>query len=124
MKRPLLITLIVLLVVALAAVLGLLFGRQGSSGSGSNGSTDSNDSNDSNDSIGSTAASSFPLKEGDRGELVSELQMRLNDQLGLIGEPLLDVDGIFGPRTLAAVQHLLLTDTVTRQQFDQLLVAW
>lgn len=121
MKRPLLITLIVLLVVALAAVLGLLFGRQGSSGSGSNGSTDSNDSND---SIGSTATSSFPLKEGDRGELVSELQMRLNDQLGLIGEPLLDVDGIFGPRTLAAVQHLLLTDTVTRQQFDQLLVAW
>ena len=127
MKKSLPIILITLLVAAAAAVLGVALARKdtsasdGTDGGGTGGGTGGGGSS----SGGGTSASSggFPLVQGSRGDLVRELQTRLNDQLGLIGEPLIDVDGIFGPRTAEAARYLLGTDTVTRELYDQLLVA-
>lgn len=126
MKKSLPIILITLLVAAAAAVLGVAFARKdtsasdGTDGGGTGGGTGGGSS-----SGGGTSTSSggFPLVQGSRGDLVRELQTRLNTQLAFIGEPLIDVDGIFGPRTAQAARYLLGTDTVTRELYDQLLVA-
>ena len=124
MKKALPIILITLLVAAAAAVLGVALAKRGTSASDG---TDGGGTGGGSSSGGGTSTSSggFPLVQGSRGDLVRELQTRLNTQLAFIGEPLIDVDGIFGPRTAQAVCLILSTDdpTVTRERFDRLLVA-
>ncbi|MGM9745834.1 MAG: putative peptidoglycan-binding domain-containing protein [Paludibacteraceae bacterium] len=74
---------------------------------------------------GSTPASSdvkFPLVDGSRGELVKRLQRALNTDLdGCDGFKKLVVDGIVGPKTIAAtklaVGTQLLTDETTCRNY-------
>ncbi|MGN0186151.1 MAG: putative peptidoglycan-binding domain-containing protein [Paludibacteraceae bacterium] len=74
-------------------------------------------------SAGSTPASSdvkFPLVDGSRGELVKRLQRALNTDLdGCDGFKKLVVDGIVGPKTIAAAKlavgtQLLTDETICR----------
>lgn len=126
MKRSLPILLLVLLVAAAAAVLGVAFARKDAGTPASDGTDGGGTTGGGTSTSGGSSSSSggFPLVQGSRGDLVRELQTRLNTQLAFIGyEPLLDVDGIFGPRTAEAARYLLGTDTVTRELYDQLLVA-
>lgn len=74
---------------------------------------------------GSTPVSSdvkFPLVDGSRGELVKRLQRALNTDLdGCDGFKKLVVDGIVGPKTIAAaklaVGTQLLTDETTCRNY-------
>lgn len=76
-------------------------------------------------STGSAPASSdvkFPLVNGSRGELVKRLQRALNTDLdGCDGFTKLVVDGIVGPKTIAAaklaVGPQLLTDETTCRNY-------
>lgn len=59
---------------------------------------------------GATSGGVFPLKKGDRGEEVRQLQ----EALGI------SADGIFGSQTEAKVLERLGTSTVSKSQFNSL----
>lgn len=69
----------------------------------------------SSDSSSSATPSVFPLKYGSRGNEVKMLQSYLNEHLTVLA-PLV-VDGIWGPKTQAAVDRVLETDQVTWDWF-------
>ena len=64
-----------------------------------------------------SASETFPLKQGSRGDKVRELQQFLNRR---ILPPLvaLDVDGIFGPKTEAALFQVTGRKQVTEAEFN------
>lgn len=123
--------------VAAAAAAIRLMAATGSTGSAAAGTSDGA----AGSTGGTTAAGdAFPLRSGSRGANVSELQQRLNDRMAYRwpylsekplhpyganqGQPMteIQVDGVFGQETLAFTRCLLGTDTVSRTQFDQLLI--
>ncbi|MCL1867752.1 MAG: peptidoglycan-binding protein [Paludibacter sp.] len=65
----------------------------------------------------------FPLKNGSRGDVVTELQRRLNNQLLKKNElnlAPLALDGIFGSKTESAANYVLGTKTVTKTQYESI----
>ncbi len=69
------------------------------------------------------AAITFPLKFGDRNNMVKRFQAWANKQAGkiqmIIGRNIiLKEDGIFGKNTLAAVKVLLKSNTISKTYFD------
>lgn len=67
----------------------------------------------------------FPLKEGSRGVKVEILQEYLNAQLrkmqtGEINPDLLEVDGIFGPKTATACRMVFGTETISKAQWNEI----
>ena len=68
-------------------------------------------------------AITFPLKFGDRNNMVKRFQIWANKQAGKIQmitgrNIILKEDGIFGKNTLAAVKVLLKSDTISKTYFD------
>ena len=61
----------------------------------------------------------FPLKRGSEGEAVKKLQIHINAQ-GY--EPILVVDGLFGPKTEKAVQMVFKTKAVSQKLFDEVVL--
>lgn len=59
---------------------------------------------------GKTKANPYPIEYGDRGQGVSLLQQGLNKVFGAG----LDVDGIFGKKTLAALKKYMGIDALTK----------
>lgn len=72
------------------------------SGSGSKAAKASKDSKASTAAARPTPTNQHPVGTGERGKRVSDLQERLN---ALGAKPPLKADGIFGPKTLAAVRE-------------------
>jgi len=68
-------------------------------------------------SSGTSSASTFPLKQGSRGNEVKTVQSALNKIL----ENLLDVDGIFGPKTEEALYQKVGLKQLTKKQYDAFL---
>ena len=67
-------------------------------------------------SSGTKKSTIFPIEYGDRGTSVRMLQQALNDVYGAG----LQVDGVFGKKTLAACQQYLGVDKVTYTEAMQL----
>ena len=112
--KVVIIVLVVLAIVGVGVWAGFkFFGTDDTPTTGSTGST------------GSTPVNSdvkFPLGDGSRGELVERLQRALNTDLdGCDGFTKLVVDGIVGPKTIAAaklaVGTQLLTDETTCRNY-------
>ena len=119
--KVVIIVLVVLAIVGVGVWAGFkFFGTDDTPTTGSTGSTGKPSG-----STGSAPASSdvkFPLVDGSRGELVKRLQRALNTDLdGCDGFKKLAVDGIVGPKTIAAaklaVGTQLLTDETTCRNY-------
>lgn len=67
--------------------------------------------------LSANLTSVFPLHESSQGEEVKNLQRYLNNK----GEAL-EVDGIFGPLTAAAVQRIFSSSTVNEQQYKEIVL--
>lgn len=66
---------------------------------------------DNKDNTGKVKSAIYPVEYGDRGTIVSLLQEALNVVYGAG----LEVDGIFGKKTKAALQQYMGVDTVERE---------
>ncbi|MDD5006529.1 MAG: hypothetical protein PHS93_09210 [Candidatus Omnitrophica bacterium] len=62
----------------------------------------------------------FPLKKGDKGEVIEQLQAALNKKLPTPYLPL-TVDGDFGKKTETAVQAVFGHKTVSEAEFNKLI---
>lgn len=118
--KVVIIVLVVIAIVGVGVWAGFKFLGNDDQGTDKNGPT-----NGSNAVFGSTPVNSdvkFPLGDGSRGELVKRLQRALNTDLdGCDGFTKLVVDGIVGPKTIAAaklaVGTQLLTDETTCRNY-------
>ena len=121
--KVVIIVLVVLAIVGVGVWAGFKFLGNDDQTTDKTGATDKTGTP--NGSTGSTPVNSdvkFPLGDGSRGELVKRLQRALNRDLeGCDGFTKLVVDGIVGPKTIAAaklaVGTQLLTDETTCRNY-------
>lgn len=88
-----------------------------------NQQTDKENSNNSTTIINQTKktynSSLFPLKRGDKGEIIKELQELLNKKLPIPYQNL-SKDGSFGSKTEAALILVTGKKTITEKEFERL----
>jgi uncharacterized protein (UPF0333 family) len=76
--------------------------------------------------VGTVANSDFPLKNGSRGAAVSRLQTHLNKRItetnaiiSISTIPLLQVDGILGPKTLNELKYFYGVSECSQELFNE-----
>ena len=124
----------ILIITAILAVIGvtiwlLLRGRKSGVPSVTPGNTNNGSNSSGNNNTGiNYATDNFPLKLWSRGANVKRLQIHLNglienanrnfnDLIGIPRDPLLVVDGAFGPKTEARVVQYFNVREVSRELF-------
>lgn len=83
-------------------------------------SEDENKNSSSGSGNSGTGSSEFPLKSGSKGMKVKQLQAGLN----LLKKTKLDVDGKFGPKTLAALKKHFNISQVSQYDYDQYILPY
>ena len=109
MKKKIIITIVILAILGVAAFFIYKKVKQkNQTGTGSIGS--------------GSGTTGFPLKQGSRGKEVENVQKALNQVNQQSAFTALIVDGIFGPKTEAALQSTLGLKQLTKTQYNKFML--